>query len=88
MERWPSGRRRTPGKCVGAESASRVRIPLSPQKSVNQAVARFTLFFHIYACPIFTKLIPNGRSRCSLRNFYLIFSFQRLIFAEINNDKR
>ena len=30
-ERWPSGRRRTPGKCVSAESASRVRIPISPQ---------------------------------------------------------
>ncbi len=30
-ERWPSGRRRTPGKCVNAESVSRVRIPFSPQ---------------------------------------------------------
>ena len=27
--RWPSGRRRTPGKCV-SRKASRVRIPLSP----------------------------------------------------------
>ena len=29
-ERWPSGRRRTPGKCVGGVPVSRVRIPLSP----------------------------------------------------------
>ena len=31
MERWPSGRRRTPGKCVYG-NVSRVRIPLSPPK--------------------------------------------------------
>ena len=29
LERWPSGRRRTPGKCVYAKSVSRVRIPSS-----------------------------------------------------------
>ena len=29
MVRWPSGRRRTPGKCVSG-NASRVRIPPSP----------------------------------------------------------
>ncbi|CCD08204.1 protein of unknown function [Legionella pneumophila subsp. pneumophila] len=29
LERWPSGRRRTPGKCVYG-NVSRVRIPLSP----------------------------------------------------------
>ena len=31
MERWPSGRWRTPGKCVTAKSGSWVRIPFSPQ---------------------------------------------------------
>ena len=30
MESWPSGRRRTPGKCVGSKRVSRVRIPNSP----------------------------------------------------------
>src|SRR5579859_5637685 len=30
MERWPSGRRRTPGKRVGSKRVSRVRIPFSP----------------------------------------------------------
>jgi len=30
QESWPSGRRRTPGKCVGSKRASRVRIPHSP----------------------------------------------------------
>ncbi len=29
-ERWPSGRRRTPGKRVGSKRVSRVRIPFSP----------------------------------------------------------
>ena len=29
-ERWPSGRRRTPGERVSAKSASWVRIPVSP----------------------------------------------------------
>jgi hypothetical protein len=29
-ERWPSGRRRTPGKCVWVKSSSRVRIPPAP----------------------------------------------------------
>ncbi len=29
-ERWPSGRRRTPGKCVYGNPVSRVRIPFSP----------------------------------------------------------
>ena len=29
-ERWPSGRRRTPGKCVYGNPVSRVRIPPSP----------------------------------------------------------
>ena len=33
LERWPSGRRRTPGKCVYAKSVSRVRIPSSLQFS-------------------------------------------------------
>ncbi len=32
MERWPSGLRRTPGKCVYAKHVPRVRIPLSPPK--------------------------------------------------------
>ena len=31
-ERWPSGRWRTPGKCVYG-NVSRVRIPLSPQNT-------------------------------------------------------
>ena len=36
MERWPSGRRRTPGARVGVK-ASRVRIPISPPLSdLNQ----------------------------------------------------
>ncbi len=30
-ERWPSGRRRTPGERVTAKSGSWVRIPVSPQ---------------------------------------------------------
>ena len=30
MESWPSGRRRTPGKCVDPKRVSRVRIPNSP----------------------------------------------------------
>jgi hypothetical protein len=30
LERWPSGLRRTPGKCVYVNSVPRVRIPLSP----------------------------------------------------------
>src|SRR5581483_8913582 len=29
-EGWPSGRRRTPGKCVDVNSVSRVRIPPPP----------------------------------------------------------
>ena len=29
-ERWPSGRRRTPGKCVYGNPVSRVRIPPAP----------------------------------------------------------
>ena len=29
-EQWPSGRRRTPGKCVYVKSVSRVRIPPAP----------------------------------------------------------
>jgi hypothetical protein len=29
-ERWPSGRRRTPGKCVYGKTVSRVRIPPAP----------------------------------------------------------
>ncbi len=33
LERWPSGRRRTPGKCVYG-NVSRVRIPLSPPVSI------------------------------------------------------
>ena len=32
-ERWPSGRRRTPGKCVWVKSSSRVRIPPAPPTS-------------------------------------------------------
>src|SRR5690554_8142027 len=31
LESWPSGRRRTPGKCVNLTRVSRVRIPHSPQ---------------------------------------------------------
>ena len=32
MERCPSGRRSTPGKCVYLKRVSWVRIPLSPQE--------------------------------------------------------
>ena len=31
LERWPSGRRRAPGKCVYPKRVSWVRIPLSPR---------------------------------------------------------
>ena len=53
-ERWPSGRRRTPGKCVYAKSVSWVRIPPSPQintykiptkKNVNLNILYFLYFF-------------------------------------------
>ncbi len=37
MERWPSGRRRTPGKCVYGNPVSRVRIPPSPPDSSKGA---------------------------------------------------
>jgi hypothetical protein len=33
QESWPSGRRRTPGKCVNPKRVSRVRIPHSPLKT-------------------------------------------------------
>ncbi len=36
-ERWPSGRRRTPGKCVYGNPVSRVRIPPSPPDSSKGA---------------------------------------------------
>jgi hypothetical protein len=34
LERWPSGRRRTPGTRVGV-TASRVRIPISPPYKIK-----------------------------------------------------
>ncbi len=75
-ERWPSGRRRTPGKCVGAESVSRVRIPLSPQKSVNQEVARFTLFFFTHTKTLhWQKAITTLGVVVFLRVFCQIFLF-------------
>ena len=39
-ERWPSGRRRTPGKCVYG-NVSRVRIPPSPPKSKKGLLGPF-----------------------------------------------
>ena len=86
-ERWPSGRRRTPGKCVGAESVSRVRIPLSPQKSVNQEVARFTLFFYTYQNSTLAKGNHNISSRSFFAGFLPNFSLLRMLFAEIVNNK-
>ncbi len=37
-EQWPSGRRRTPGKCVYVKSVSRVRIPPAPPPGFGGAV--------------------------------------------------
>jgi hypothetical protein len=44
LERWPSGRRRTPGKCVIAKSGSWVRIPFSPHKQNYPAVSCRIIF--------------------------------------------
>ena len=35
-EQWPSGRRRTPGKCVYGKTVSRVRIPPAPPQSAQE----------------------------------------------------
>jgi len=40
-ERWPSGRRRTPGKCVYLTRVSWVRIPLSPLNVLKKNVILF-----------------------------------------------
>ena len=49
-ESWPSGRRRTPGKCVYAKSVSRVRIPHSPPIVIAKACRlSLTGFFVCYA---------------------------------------
>ena len=42
-ERWPSGRRRTPGKCVYG-NVSRVRIPPSPPSKRKGALGALFLF--------------------------------------------
>ena len=39
MERWPSGRRRSPAKGVYVISVSRVRIPLSPPETQLQVTS-------------------------------------------------
>ena len=41
QERWPSGRRRTPGKCVNVTSVSWVRIPFSPLTQIKPAKVGF-----------------------------------------------
>ena len=57
LERWPSGRRRSPAKGVWVKSPSRVRIPLSPPVSlVNQAPAG-AFFLH-------PTIYPQKDRRC------------------------
>lgn len=47
-ERWPSGRRRTPGKCVYLNQVPRVRIPLSPPNNEKTGSLK----------PVFSSLSP------------------------------
>jgi hypothetical protein len=42
LESWPSGRRRTPGKCVYG-NVSRVRIPRSPPHTEPIDLAKFSV---------------------------------------------
>ncbi len=70
MVRWPSGRRRTPGKCVYG-NVSRVRIPPSPPlflKKPSQKHARFFLFLaHGREHLVAAKLLPFKRIASSTR---------------------
>ena len=69
-ERWPSGRRRTPGKCVNAKSVSRVRIPSSLLLKNKQ------LF--IYLTPI--KTSTNLR-QTTMKRLFSILTIAGLFFA-------
>jgi hypothetical protein len=43
LERCPSGRRSTPGKCVSFKRASWVRIPLSPPDKIHTETKSFKI---------------------------------------------
>ncbi len=71
-EQWPSGRRRTPGKCVYVKSVSWVRIPPAPPIIID-LIALFCIWWHRYhkRSPIRLALAPPSRpfslKRLSLR---------------------
>ena len=57
IERWPSGRRRTPGKCVYAKSVSWVRIPPAPPVPYCETGTQPTSRLEI---PSFRAILPES----------------------------
>ena len=55
-DRWPSGLRRTPGKCVTVNSRSRVRIPLCPPLKRAPCGPFFMADRDRYYGPLFDKI--------------------------------
>ena len=64
LERWPSGRRRTPGKCVTAKSGSWVRIPFSPPSLAE--VPRNRDFGELFSAT--KRFLSDGLASSSVRH--------------------
>ena len=70
-ESWPSGRRRTPGKCVSSKRASWVRIPCSPPSPAEALLGEGGLFINP------TPLLPFIRATAdNIRNMQYVYILQ------------
>jgi hypothetical protein len=73
-DRWPSGRRRTPGKCVDG-NVSWVRIPLCPPPafpnsvSAAQPLGKMSLFLRVMRHVLSTAFAALGRKSLSPGDF-------------------